>query len=1755
MDAPSESRPNVLAALPVALMGFSEAGALVFVNAEMRTLLRVDVAALKEGAALRDVLRLLAFRGALGPGDPAERLREMLELDFSLAHRRMLRDVDGRGLELRLAPLPEGGHLLTLSDVSEYLQARDAADREARALAALLARLSNGIAQFDGDRRLARSNPAYARLLGLPPHALQPGMGIAEIVARQREAGEFDTLQAAAVTAELTTRSLAMPWKHERTRADGQTLRFDNQPMPDGGWLAEITDISEARRAEQDARRRVALQDALMEALPVGVAVYGPDRVVTQVNPAYNRIMAHSPVQPGEHLRDILMRRALAGEFGPCDPELEVSRRLGRVSTSHGFEQRSLAGVVSSHRSVPLPDGGHAMVVADVTQLQAAQAEARDRAEVLNHMLESTRHGMAMFDAAGNVVAANRLAAHFCGLPPEAFVRGMNIRELRAMQIALGVHGDRLSTDRFLAERMNEPLKGPDRYRRTSADGTVVEIITDKLPDGGYVRSFTDVTAQVQAEAEANQRAASLQAVLDHMRHGIILYDADGYVRTGNALGARLAGLPAEKLKPGVHFDELRDLQGARGEHGQGDEATRWLQNRVREPWKGESTYTRKRPDGSIIEVRTDLIPGGGCVRSFTDITALVEAQATATSRAAMVQAMLDNMRHGIALFDAKHQLLTANPLCAELMGLQGSLRPGLAYLDIIQAQFERGEFGPPPEGAERLALLRARDMREARTLHRRRPDGTELEVAANPVPNGGFVLTITDITARVSAEREVQRRAEVLGATLNAARQGIMLFDATGRVVAANDIAGELTARASAASLIGLTHAEIVAGQHRFEGASEAELQEAIERIRMVDRSQPHRYQRQRGDGIVLDISSDPMPEGGYVVCMSDVTELVRAREQAQARATLLSATLNAARQGITLFDADGRAIAANDIGARFAGLTDVTQLIGRSHHEIVLAQREHEGATDAQRAELEKRFREMDRSVAHRYQRKRPDGRVFDITSDPVPGGGYVVCISDVTELVQAREQAQAQAAALSATLDASRHGITLYGPDHRVIATNRISTAIAGYATPEEMVGQSYADVMRRQAPLEKLGDAEAEAAFMRQALSLDRSKPVRYQRRRATGEVFDVASDPTPEGGFVVSVSDVTPLVDAQEEAQRRAGILQVMLENSRQGMVLYDAQHRLVAANALAGEMMGVPDLLARPGTTQREILAAQRARGLYGGEDGGATQESFFLELDRTKSHRMQRDLPDGRRFDVASDPTPDGGFVISIADVTPLVRAEAAAEQRAGLLRTMLENNTSGVLLYDRERRLRAYNSLAVSLTAMPQLPDCVGMTLEELLAVQLQTGNLGNDEDGPARRQDLIALDRSRSSRAQRVTRDGRVLNYASDPTPDGGFVVSLTDVTPLARAEAEAKRRAEILGVMLGNIRHGIVLFDAEGRLVASNAKLHEMLGLGDAALKPGTHMHEMVDALLERGEYGEGEEARRVAEAIKARPRFAPIRSLRPRPDGSILEVVSDPTPDGGWVVTYTDVTEDRKIRAELEAAREAAEAASRAKSRFLATMSHELRTPLNAVIGFSEVLRVHTTPEQTLEFATAIQEAGRHLLSLIDDILDITRAESGQAPLALEAVALAPLMEGAARMIGPAILDGKLQLLREIPEGLPALRADARRLRQILLNLLSNATKFTDPGGRVTLRARHAAEGVVIEVQDTGIGIAAQDLERAFEPFTQLDNSLSRRFPGSGLGLHLCRALAEAQGASLVLESTPGLGTTARLTFPPECLIP
>ena len=244
---------------------------------------------------------------------------------------------------------------------------------------------------------------------------------------------------------------------------------------------------------------------------------------------------------------------------------------------------------------------------------------------------------------------------------------------------------------------------------------------------------------------------------------------------------------------------------------------------------------------------------------------------------------------------------------------------------------------------------------------------------------------------------------------------------------------------------------------------------------------------------------------------------------------------------------------------------------------------------------------------------------------------------------------------------------------------------------------------------------------------------------------------------------------------------------------------------------------------------------------------------------------------------------------------------------------------------------------------------------------------------------------------------------------------------------------------------------------------------------------------------------------------------------------------------------------------IRAARDAAEAANKAKSAFLANMSHELRTPLNAIIGFSEIIRHDALGpvgnSRYQEYARDINDSGLHLLDLVTDILDLSKIESGTAELYEEIIEIHEIVASVLTLIRDRANTGGVRVNTCQAPTLPPMRADRRKLKQILVNLLSNAIKFTESGGEVTLRIwTDAHEGYVFQVADTGIGMAADDIPKALSPFGQVGGDLDRRYEGTGLGLPLTKSLAELHGGSIDLQSEAGAGTTITVRFPADRIV-
>lgn len=350
---------------------------------------------------------------------------------------------------------------------------------------------------------------------------------------------------------------------------------------------------------------------------------------------------------------------------------------------------------------------------------------------------------------------------------------------------------------------------------------------------------------------------------------------------------------------------------------------------------------------------------------------------------------------------------------------------------------------------------------------------------------------------------------------------------------------------------------------------------------------------------------------------------------------------------------------------------------------------------------------------------------------------------------------------------------------------------------------------------------------------------------------------------------------------------------------------------------------------------------------------------------------------------------------------------------------------------------------------------------------------------------------------------------------------------------------------------SISEGFILYGPDGRVALCNERVKaywpELIDL----LVPGTHYEELAVAAKELVAAADRDDWVRRRSSYRERPDGYFESELH---DGRWLRFSDRRMADGGTVSIHTDISERKRVEHTLRGAKEEAEIANRAKSEFLANMSHELRTPLNAIIGFSDIMRNEMFgplgSANYREYAGDIHDSGDHLLSLINDILDLSKVEAGKYELIEEDIDIADTLTGSLRLLKPKYEEAKLEITIDLTPGLPRLRADSRGLKQILINLLSNAIKFTPAGGNIGVSARLDAEGrFVLAVADTGIGMTPPEIDKAMTLFGQADGAMDRRYQGTGLGLPLVDALATLHGGEFHIRSAPDEGTTATVILP------
>jgi signal transduction histidine kinase/DNA-binding response OmpR family regulator/HAMP domain-containing protein len=374
----------------------------------------------------------------------------------------------------------------------------------------------------------------------------------------------------------------------------------------------------------------------------------------------------------------------------------------------------------------------------------------------------------------------------------------------------------------------------------------------------------------------------------------------------------------------------------------------------------------------------------------------------------------------------------------------------------------------------------------------------------------------------------------------------------------------------------------------------------------------------------------------------------------------------------------------------------------------------------------------------------------------------------------------------------------------------------------------------------------------------------------------------------------------------------------------------------------------------------------------------------------------------------------------------------------------------------------------------------------------------------------------------------------------------------------ADAEAQRKT--IAAAIATISEGFVLYDSEDRIVLFNEQFRDIYpGLSDI-IKQGTTFGQVLEAVISRSLVDLGSQSPEdwVAERKARRQHSGGFAEYRYA--GRYVRISERHIQGGGTVAIYSDITELRRQNFELEEARELSEVANRTKSQFLANMSHELRTPLNAIIGYSEILREDATDsgqEELVPDLRKIEGAGRHLLGLINDILDLSKVEAGKMDVFIEDIDVSSLLDEVKSIITPLVAKNDNKLEFRLADQIGSIRSDRTKVKQCLLNVLSNASKFTQ-AGKLTVEVERLEPDrpmIQIKISDTGIGMSEEQLGRLFQAFSQADASTTKKFGGTGLGLAITRHFCRLLGGDITVASQVGVGSTFTITLPDQAAEP
>ena len=1392
--------------------------------------------------------------------------------------------------------------------------------------------------------------------------------------------------------------------------------------------------------------------------------------------------------------------------------------------------------------------------------------ETSDLAKSMLDAFDNSNEGIAIWSKDDELVGFNKKYG-------EIFKRNLSIEAKIGLQfsssyeVASNMPGTILhkkDIDERLSLRKKAREDKKPIIREFLLDGIWFKIKETPSNDGAIITLITDIT-EAKKNSEMQERLSdAIESIPSH----VMFWDKNEQLVKANSLAVNENKKEGIKLEEGMHYADFLKGQFNNNLYNtpKDFDLEKFVKKRMRERSELDSKSTKVKYKNGKTVIRTEnKLVDGGILTILNDVSELDRKE----RRESLLKDSLDNLSYGVQLWSRNKKLLTFNKAVVKSVGFKPTI--GMSFEEYLTKQVENDFFDLEEKDKPawiKSGLKHFDTFTDEKNTTYSQPNGNYCLLNDKRLEDGSVLQIISDITYLKKQEKDLRRLSEAIDTMSN----GVILWSSDHKLIFANESMREIQKSFGFEFVPGVSRSAMLENQVKkgFSGLDEGMtvngwIEESIELMKN-EKDGITREMNIRGDHTL--VSAQILEDGSYIQSYTDISE-IKTKQKEMER---LSDAINVMPSGIIIWDKDQKLFFANKKAKEVQKEVGFKLETGASRAKM-LQNSLDKGAFDlpdgASISDYLKSTQQLMRENKTGFSREVSIGsRDWLSTNIGLKDDDFLQSYADITDL----KKQQNDLDRIKRAVDTSGSAMMLWNNEDELVFANKFIRDFSKRIGFELVPGTKRIDWLRHQFRETAIYTKEKSAEEYAQRTKSDMDNSVDGTNFEFSFKGEDGAESHAiqsamrlEDGDWVQSITDITQIKTQQEELKR----LSDGIEKLANPIFIWDAENKLFFFNQAASktnrDFWGIELEKNMP---RESLLTQLEGKGLLTKPNGMSVQEYMGYQKGRMVESKdgitIESRLGDDVTLLANSRMLEDGSYIQNFTDISDIKKHEEMLEVQKERYSEVLGNLNAIVFTTDLNSKLTTYE-IPDNLVDKVHLKSGEPMNVEESYKLlhedyaeaykKMFSDHLRGKVD-EVRIEHLNYMEDGKETwfetRAKAVFENGKAIRIS-------GLIENIDSRKLL---ESKVEEAQQLVSNAINNIEAGILYWDKDDKLSLSNNYMETIFG---ESLEVGQTFREGSKLFITSGILNLSDEdfEKWVENRVKERNAITgtEINYLPPTKEGRILQISSRRLPDKSLIQIFSDITDLKQRELDLETtveelniAKEQADGANKAKSQFLANMSHELRTPLNAVIGLTEMLKEDAEDDGNDDYVEPLERihgASKHLLNLINDVLDLSKIEAGKVELYNESFSLPALLQEVADTSRTLVEQKNNKLLLNIEPSITFINADVTRTKQIVLNLISNAAKFCENGEiSIDVKARDSSKKklIQIDVKDSGIGMTQEQLDKLFQAFTQADASTTRKYGGTGLGLTIVQNLARLMGGDVSVKSELGKGTMFTVTI-------